>query len=141
MAIGAWFLPKNTPQDHLVPICAGLHQVQAVRSITPADALAERPPKPTLKASFPVLVRQFVRKSARPPGSSRRAGGSSPKLPPLRCTVPGSRIRDRPTGTAQNGYLGQKREQSADPTRYNSKATKLVTTKSAALQVRWATTL
>src|ERR1017187_73925 len=88
MAIGAWFLPKNTPQDHLVPICAGLHQVQAVRSITPADALAERPPKPTLKASFPVLVCQFVRKSARPPGSSRRAGGSSAKLPPLPSAAP-----------------------------------------------------
>ena len=70
-----------------------------------------------------------------------RNNASRPKLPPLRCTVPGSRIRDRRTGTAQNGYLGQKREQSADPTRYNSKATKLVTTKSAALQVRWATTL
>src|ERR1039458_4293230 len=43
-----------------------------------------------------------------------RNNASGPKLPPLRCTVPGSHIRDRRTGTAQNGYLGQKREQSAD---------------------------
>src|ERR1035438_4721980 len=34
-----------------------------------------------------------------------RNNASGPKLPPLRCTVPGSRIRDRRTGTAQNGYL------------------------------------
>jgi hypothetical protein len=67
---------------------------------------------------------------------------TGPKLPPLRCTVPGSRIRDRRTGTAQNGYLGQKREHSADQRGTIQKPhLKLVTTKSAALQVRWATTL
>ena len=71
-----------------------------------------------------------------------RNNASGPKLPPLRCTVPGSRIRDRRTGTAQNGYLGQKREQSADQRGTIPKPhLKLVTTKSAALQVRWATTL
>lgn len=71
-----------------------------------------------------------------------RNNASGPKLPPLRCTVPGSRIRDRRTGTAQNGYLGQKREQSADQRGTIQKPhLKLVTTKSAALQVRWATTL
>jgi hypothetical protein len=37
--------------------------VQAFRSIASADALAESAPKPTLKTSLPVLIRQFIWKS------------------------------------------------------------------------------
>src|ERR1035438_6364323 len=71
-----------------------------------------------------------------------RNNASGPKLLPLRCTVPGSRIRDRRTGTAQNGYLGQKREQSADQRGTIQKPhLKLVTKRSAGLQVRCATPL